>query len=345
MSGSAGDVEVLIASPLEAEHVAAIEAVDPRVRVLYAPELLPVPRYEADHEGCRRELAGEELRRWQAMLARAEVAFDLDWWAPGAMSDNCPRLRWVQGTSAGMAGQLARADLPAGTVVTTASGVHGVPMAEFAVAGALHFIKDLPGLRKRQEGRRWERHPSRTLAGRRALVVGLGAIGRETARVFSALGVEVWGAGRPGRSYDVPGVSRHLLYTELASALPRTDVLVLAVPLTAETKGLIGETELRLLPEGALIVNMARGSVIDEEALVSVLRDGHLGGAALDVFATEPLPPESPLWGMDNVLVSPHSAATVAEENARITEVFTGNLRRWLDGLPLRNVFDPVRGY
>lgn len=345
-TGPGADLDVLIASPLEAEHVAAIEAVDERIQVLYAPDLLPVPAYDGDHDGRPRELDADGMRRWRAMLARAEVSLDLDWWAPHDMRDNCPRLRWVQGTSSGMAGYLAGAALRTdGLVVTTAAGVHGVPLAEFALAGALHFVKDVPALCGRQAERHWERHTSGTLAGRRALVVGLGAIGREVARVFSALGVEVWGAGRPGRYREVPGVSRHLTYTELWEALPGTDVLIACVPLTAETSGLIGEPELRLLPPGAIVVNVARGAVVDEEALISALAGRRLAGAALDVFAVEPLPPESPLWAMDNVLLSPHSAATVAAENARVTEIFTDNLRRWLDGRPLRNRFDPSRGY
>jgi phosphoglycerate dehydrogenase-like enzyme len=342
----AADLHVLIASPLEAEHVGAIEAVDPRIRVLYDPELLPVPSYAADHDGRPRDLDGEALCRWQTMLARAEVSLDLDWWAPHAMRENCPGLRWIQGTSAGMGGYLSRAGLDTeNLVVTTAAGVHGAPLAEFALTGALYFVKDVPELRKRQAGRSWRRGSTATLAGRRALVVGLGGIGREIARVFSAVGVEVWGAGRPGRSYDVPGVSRLLPYTRLAEALPGTDVLILCVPLTAETRGLIGAAELGLLPQGAVVVNVARGSVLDEAALVAALRGGRLAGAALDVFEVEPLPAESPLWDMDDVLVSPHSAGTVVDENARITEIFTDNLRRWLDGRPLRNRFDPELGY
>lgn len=346
MSGGVDRLDVLIASPLEAEHVATLEAADPRIRVLYAPELLPVARYPADHDGERAEPTEAELGRWRDLLRRAEVSLDLDWWAPHAMRDNCPRLRWVQGTSAGMGGYLARAGLDLdGLVVTTAAGVHGVALAEFALAGALHFVKGVPRLRGEQHARHWRRHATGLLAGRRALVVGLGSIGREVARVFSALGVEVWGAGRPGRRREVPGVRRWLPYTELAGALPAADLLVLSVPLTAETRGMIGARELDLLPRDAVLVNVARGGVVDERALVSALRRGRLGGAALDVFAVEPLPPESPLWEMDDVLLSPHSAGTVAAENAHITELFADNLRRWLDGRPLRNRFDPDRGY
>ncbi|HEY7484950.1 MAG TPA: D-2-hydroxyacid dehydrogenase [Streptosporangiaceae bacterium] len=339
-------MEVLIASPLEAEHVAAIDAADPRIQVMYSPELLPEARFAADHEGRHRDLNDAELRRWRDMLASAEVTFGLDWWAPQAMRENCPRLRWIQGTSAGMGDALRRTGLSVdGLVLTTAAGVHAVPLAEFVLAGALYFVKGLPELRARQADRRWERSTTASLAGRRALVVGLGAIGREVTRVFAAMGVEVWGAGRQGRDYDVPGMRGQVSYDRLAAALPDTDVLVLCVPHTPETEGMIGAAELRLLRPGAIIVNVGRGAAIEEEALIDALRDRHVGGAALDVFATEPLPVESPLWKMDNVLISPHSAATLTEENARITEIFVDNLRRWLDGRPLRNRYHAGRGY
>jgi glyoxylate/hydroxypyruvate reductase A len=339
-------LDVLIATPLEPEHVATIEAADPRLQVHYAPELLPVPRYVADHDGVPRDLDEGQVERWRSMLAQAQVTFGLDWWAPHDMPVNCPRLAWVQGTSAGMGGQLDRVGLLGSRlVVTTAAGVHGVPMAEFALTGALHFAKGVPQLLRQQAARRWERHTTGELAGATALVVGLGGIGREVARLFAALDVEVCGAGRPGRAYAVPGVTRYVPFTELDSVLPSVDVLVLCAPLTPETTGLIGERQLRLLPRGAVLVNIGRGPIVDEEALIEALRDGHLGGAALDVVTTEPLPPESPLWALGNVLISPHSAATVPAENARITEIFTDNLRRWLAGEPLRNVFDHDRGY
>ena len=121
--------------------------------------------------------------------------------------------------------------------------------------------------------------------------------------------------------------------------------LILCCPLTPETRGMIDERRLRLLPRGAIVVNISRGPVIDETALTAALRDGHLGGAGLDVFATEPLPTDSPLWDMDNVIVSPHSASTVEQENAVLTDLFCENLRRWIDGEPLRNVFHASRGY
>jgi glyoxylate/hydroxypyruvate reductase A len=341
-----GSVRVLIASPLEPELVARIEAVDPRVTVLYEPDLLPAPRYAADHTSPPRTLSEADLGRWDALRRQADISFDFDWRDPAQMPGNCPDLRWVQGTSAGLGGFLERTGLAdSGLVFTTAAGVHGTPLAEFVLLGLLYFAKCMPELAASQAQRRWDVHESGQLAGRRVLLVGLGGIGRQVARLLSAAGVQVYGAGRSGRSYDVPGVTSYLTSDQLDEALPEMDALVLACPLTKETRGLIGRRQLGLMRPGAVLVNVARGPVVDEEALVEVLRSGHLGGAFLDVFTVEPLPAASPLWELPNVVVSPHSASTVAAENGLITDLFCDNLRRWLDGQPLRNVFDPAAGY
>src|SRR6266496_4606173 len=208
---AATTVTVLIATPLEAGHVDRITAADSRVRVLYEPGLLPVPQFAADHAGVPRELSAAELARWSELRSRADVSFDFDWQDPGQMAVNCPRLRWVQGTSAGLGGFLERTGLArTRLVITTAAGVHGVPLAEFAMLGLLYFVKDVPRLRRSQQGRRWEPQHTQQLAGTSALLVGLGGIGREVARLLAAAGVEVVGAGRPGRCYDVPGVTRYV---------------------------------------------------------------------------------------------------------------------------------------
>jgi glyoxylate/hydroxypyruvate reductase len=344
--GEGDRVRVLVASPLEAEHAARIEAADPRVSVLYEPDLLPVPRYPADHTGVPRALSAAGLGRWSSLRALADVSFDFDWQAPAEMAGNCPRLRWVQGTSAGIGGFLERTGLARSSLVfTTASGVHGTPLAEFTLLGLLHFAKGGPVLARWQQQRHWERHAGRQLAGSRALLVGLGGVGRAVARLLAAAGVEVVGAGRTERERDVPGVASFVAVQRIGRVLPDCDALILACPLTEQTRHLIGEPELALLSPGAVVVNIGRGQLIDEDALIAALRSGRLGGACLDVFTTEPLPASSPLWGMPNVIVSPHSASTVAAENGLLTDLFTDNLRRWLNGLPLRNVYDRAAGY
>jgi phosphoglycerate dehydrogenase-like enzyme len=341
-----GAVNVLIASPLEVQHASRIAAADPRIRLLYEPELLPVPRYPCDHSGAPRDLSAGDLARWAALRAQADVSFDFDWQAPQLISVNCPRLRWIQGTSAGIGGLLERTGLAKTSIIcTTAAGVHGAPLAEFALLGLLYFAKDMPGLARHQAARHWERHATGLLRGSRVLLVGLGGVGREVARLLDAAGVEVYGVTRRVDGDRAPGVSRQLTDSQIAKVLPDVDALVLACPLTERTRHLIGARELAMLRPGAVIVNLSRGQVIDEDALVEALVAGRIAGACLDVFETEPLPPASPLWAMDNVIISPHSASTVAAENDLLTDLFIDNIRRWLAGDSLRNVFDKDAGY
>ncbi len=339
-------VNVLIASPLEAEHADRIAAADPRVNLLYEPALLPVPRYPCDHTGIARDLDAAVLARWAAMRAAADISFDFDWQAPGQIVANCPRLRWVQATSAGIGGLLDRTGLIKSPIVfTTAAGVHGVPLAEFTLLGLLHFAKGMPRLASHQAERRWDLHATRLLRGSRVLLVGLGGVGREVARLLAAAGVHVTGAGLPGKRYEIDGVRDYVADTGISDVLGSVEALILACPLTERTRHLIGERELALLPPGAVVVNVARGAVIEESALIGALEAGHLGGACLDVFETEPLPPGSPLWAMPDVIISPHSASTVADENRLLTDLFVENIGRWLAGEPLCNVFDKDAGY
>jgi phosphoglycerate dehydrogenase-like enzyme len=337
---------IVIGSYLEPELVARIQAAPAAGRVIYEPGLLPVPRYQCDHTGPARALSAAELDRWRSLTAEADVFFDFDWLDPAGMAGNAPNLRLVQATSAGIGGFMQRTGLDrSGLAVTTAGGIHAVPLAEFALAGALYFVKGVPDLRRRQQARNWERYTTRQLAGQRALVVGLGGIGRQVTATFAALGVEVWGLGRDRGRYDIDGLSRVIGRDGLDEALPGTDLLILCCPLTPQTEGLIGREQLALLPPHAVLVNISRGQVVDQAALIDQLAAGRLGGACLDVFTPEPLPADSPLWGMDNVLVSPHSASTVATENTLLTELFLDNLERLADGRPLRNRYEPERGY
>jgi glyoxylate/hydroxypyruvate reductase A len=340
-------LKILIASPLELEEVERIAAAAPgQVEVIYEPDLLPVPRYVADHTGRPRTLSAAQRECWLNHLREADILFDFDWLAPERLALQAPRLRWVQGTSAGIGELLRRTGLiDTDLIFTTAAGVHGSPLAEFVILALLYFYRDVPRLQRMQQAHHWERYTNRELAGRRALVVGLGAVGQTIARRLAALDLEVWTARR---TLDAPlpeGVSRVLPLAEFRSVLGLIDALILACPLTSETTKLIGAAELAAMQDGALLINVARGPVIDERALVHALRDGRLCGAALDVADVEPLPSGSPLWDLPNVLISPHSASTVHAENRRIVDLFLANLRRYLDGEPLINGFDRTRGY
>ncbi|MET0302827.1 MAG: D-2-hydroxyacid dehydrogenase [Microbacteriaceae bacterium] len=340
------ELTVVVASALEAPELERIRAV-PGIRVLHDAALIPTPNYVADHKGTHPVLDDASLARWKAMLAEADVLFDFDWHAPAAIRESAPKLRWLQATSSGVAQVLVRlgiTETPDYTI-TTAAGVHAVPLAEFALTGILHVVKGVPMLRRRQAARHWERYTTRQVQGLHAVVVGLGTVGRETVRLLSAAGLVVTAVGRDGRHYDVPGAARVVGFSELDDLLPTADALVLSCPLTDETRGLMDGRRFSLLREGAVLVNIARGGVVVEPAMLAALESGRLGGAALDVFAQEPLPADSPFWGRDDVLVSPHSASTVDQENSRIVDIFVDNLARLTGGRELRNVFDPARGY
>ena len=342
----ADKLAVLISTYVGADDVSVIEASDTRLKVLYRPDLMPSPRYTADHGGVKPEMTDQQNAEWADLLGQADIAFDFDWQAPERLGERAPKLRWVQATSAGVGAFMKRTGLEStDLVVTTAGGVHAVPLAEFAVTGALHFIKGIPELSRRQRDHRWERYTTAQLAGRTVTVVGLGGIGRQVVATFRALGTNVIAVGRPGREYELPAGVRRTDTSELSAVLPQTDVLVLCCPLTPATEGLLGAAELALLPASAVLINISRGQVVDEAALIDVLQSRAILGAALDVFHAEPLALNSPLWDLDNVLVSPHSASTVATENRTIVDLFTDNIQRWLSGRPLRNRYQRELGY
>ncbi len=339
-------INVVIGSYLEPELVEQIESYDDDLIVHYRPDLLPVPRYACDHSAPPRHLSPEQIEEWRSIAATADVFFDFDWLDPSTMAERCPNLKWIQGTSAGIGGVMQRTGLDQTSIIaTTAGGIHAVPLAEFALMGALYFIKGVPFLNARKAEHHWERYTTRQLRGLRALVVGLGGMGREIVRVFDAMGVEVVGLGRAGGHYDVAGLSRVIDRTELDGVLPETDILILCSPLTKETEGMIGARQLDLLGKDSILINISRGQLVDEVALTTALRAGAIGGACLDVFTLEPLPAQSPLWDLDNVIVSPHSASTVRTENRDLVVLFLENMGRWRNGQAMRNLYDSVAGY
>jgi glyoxylate/hydroxypyruvate reductase len=345
LSPADGAVPVLIASWLDPGQARRIADAEPeRVELIYEPELLPVPRYEADHHAPPRSLSAAELGRWRELLGRAEVAFEFDWEQPEELLERAPRLRWVQSTSSGIGPLVERLGLAGSPLlITNAAGVHAEPLAEFVLLAALHFAKEMPRMNAWKAERHWERFCAHEVFGSRMTLIGLGRVGSRVAELSSALGIEVTGHRRNLGAAAPAGVRRVVDAKGLDEALPETDILVIAAPETAETANLVDRRRLSLLPAHAIVVNIGRGALIDEPAMIEMLRDGRLRGAALDVFATEPLPVDSPLWAMPNVIVSPHSASTVVQENDRLVDLFIENLHRYLDGRELLNVFQPGR--
>jgi phosphoglycerate dehydrogenase-like enzyme len=340
-------IRLVVTSPLEPEHVERVRAVDDRLDVIVPDELLAVPAYPSAHP--LPELASADARaRWESLLDEAEILFDFGPLALASTLSRRPRLRWIQATSAGVGRLVERIGLLESDVsVTTASGVHARPLAEFALLAMLMFGKRTLELRDEQRAHRWERHAAEEARGKTVCVVGLGRVGLEVARLARAVDARVVGTVRDpsGRTAAQLGVDRLEGPDGLDRLLPEADVVVLATPHTPQTDALLDARRIGLLKRDAVVVNIARGDVVDEDALVGALRDGRLRGAALDVFREEPLPPDSELWDLPNVFVSPHSASTVARENERITELFCENIRRHLAGEPLVNLLDREQLY
>jgi glyoxylate/hydroxypyruvate reductase len=341
---TAGPLVVLIASPLESEHVDRIRAVDPRIEVLHDAELLPRPRYVSDHVGPPMTRTPEQERRFLEMLGRAEVVFDFPSGHSGDLPAVAPRLRWLQATSAGIGQFVRRQGLDrTGITFTTASGVHARPLADFCLMAMLMFAKNYVWMERDKKAKRWERYCGEELTGKTLAIIGVGRVGQEVARHGKRMDMRVTGMRRSDA--QVPDVDNLFDRVDLRTMLGEADFVVLAAPHTPETEGIIGAAELAVMKPSAVLINIGRGALVDEDALIRALQEKRLAGAALDVLREEPPPQDSPLWEMPNVIISPHSASTVTQENARITEIFCDNLRRYLSGQPLRNVLDTKKLY
>jgi glyoxylate/hydroxypyruvate reductase len=336
-------VNVLLASPLEPELVQRIAQVDPRVRVMFRPDLLGRPRYPADHHPPIQR-TDEQNAEWARLLAEAEVLFDVEQPGPGSLAAQAPRLRWIQTSSSGIGAWVRRLGLVESPIrVTNAAGIHALPLAEFVVFAMLYFARRWPRMADDQRAHHWERCAIDTLHGKTLGIVGLGNVGRSVARLARPFGMRVIGTRR-GHT-DLPEVDRLFAAADLPMMLSECDYVALTVPQTPETERLLGATELGYLRPSAVLINIARGAVVDEPAMIQALQSGRLAGAALDVATREPLPVDSPLWDMPNVIITPHSMSTALDENERLVDLFCDNLRRFLADEPLRNEFDKVRGY
>jgi phosphoglycerate dehydrogenase-like enzyme len=271
--------------------------------------------------------------------AEAVFAWDFRTTLLGGPWPRASPLRWIHAGSVGVDAVLVEPVLSSEVIVTNTRGVFERPIAEYVLALILAFVKDLPTTLSLQRGRRWVHRETEMIRGRRVLVLGAGGVSRELVPLLRAAGMEVDVVGRIGREAD-PVLGRVLATTEVERALPGADFIVLALPLTAETREYLDQHRLGLLHPGARIINVGRGALIDEAALLAALDAGAIAGAALDVFAAEPLPAEHPFWTMDQVIVSPHMSGDRLGWERVVVERFAENLRRWLAGEPLLDVVD-----
>jgi phosphoglycerate dehydrogenase-like enzyme len=335
-------VDVLITVPFSENEIQALGEVSPRLRIHF----LPVREV--------REIPSEILTRCEVMYTDRVLP----------TPEQVPALRWIQLHFAGVDFALEQPIFHKPEIlVTTLSGAAAPQMAEFALTMILalgHRLQEITASQARAEWprERWERFRPLELRGSTVGIVGYGSIGRETARLLNAFGANVLAAKRdvmhpedPG--YMIPGLGdpggdlfqRLYPYQALKSMFKECDFVVVVLPLTAETRGLIGAAELNAMKPSAYLISMARGGIIDQAALLTALQEKHIAGAALDVFAEEPLLANHPFWRLPNVIVSAHIGGMSTQYNRRAIELFIENCKRYLAGSPVLNRFDPLKGY
>jgi phosphoglycerate dehydrogenase-like enzyme len=310
-----------------------------RVQVIQAPT-------SSDGDGPPRP--NDEV---MAAIRDAEVYFGFG--IPRLLFLEAKNLRWVHSAAAGVGTALYSEMVNSDVLFTNSAGVHAVPIAEYCVAGVLHFLRGLDIAVDQQHRAEWNKAPFvaldsvlREMDTVRALIVGVGGLGGGAGVRLAALGARCTGVRRRVDLGPPPGFERVIPIEQFESELPNHNVVVLAAPLTPSTSGLLTADRLQLLPRDAIVVNVARGAMIDERALIQLLDSGRLRGAVLDVFREEPLPPESPLWGVRRVLLTPHvSPVSPGRFWPRQLDLFVDNWRRYLSGERLNNLVNKQAGY
>lgn len=311
---------VLVFAHLEEGHLAQIRAVDPGVEVV----------------------AVTDRQRGIELADRAEIM--VGWSVPREAIQRARRLRWIHSTAAGVDQLLYPEVLEQDIQVTTSSGIHQ-PLVEHVFAMLLAFTRRLHIAVRNQQEHKWDRArvAGGEVRGMTIGVLGLGSIGAEVAEKAAVFGMRVIGTKRTPS--PVQHVDRVYPPEALADVLAQSDVVVIALPLTAETRGLLGAAEFRMMKPEAIVINIGRGPIIQEAALIRALQERWIGGACLDVFEREPLPADSPLWAMENVILTPHVSGAWPGYLDAAVPLFCENLARYLRGAPLLNLVERSRGY
>jgi len=327
-----GSINVLITVVLDDECLKQITGISPKIKLADVSDLF------------RAEQSGDPAAKGKldALLAEAEVIYGLR--LPKKVITRAPKLKWVQVMSAGIERFLDTEMMESRVMLTNVSGIHAIPISELVLGLMLMFVKQAPLSFQLKQEKQWRRFTPSVLHSKTVGIVGLGSIGREVARLARTFGMRVL-AVDVKRMAQARYVDIMLPSDQLWQLLAESDFVVLSVPLTAETKNLIGEKELRTMKSTAYLINIARGGIADEESLIRALDEHWIAGAGLDVFATEPLPTDSRLWELPNVILSPHIAGSMEDYIIRATGVFTENLRRYVRGKKLLNVVNKKKGY
>ncbi|MCF7768431.1 2-hydroxyacid dehydrogenase [Achromobacter pulmonis] len=298
--------------------------------------------FDTWRQALRARLPGLRILHSSEVADPADIHYALAWKPPAGFFGRMPNLRLIINLGAGVDSLVGRDDLPAGVPVTRITDPDMARMmAGYVLFAVLRHARDIPWFEQAQRRGEWAyRHP-RAPADTRVAVLGLGELGAYAARELQRQGLTVIGWSRSPRVID--GIQCHAGMQTLDAVIAQADILVVMLPLTPQTRGLLDRQRLQRLPRGAALVNVARGALVDQAAMTELLRSGHLGAATLDVFEREPLPPEDPLWRMDNVLITPH-LASVAIPASAAAQIADNILRVSRDEVP-HNQVDPTRGY
>jgi len=311
-----------------------IQSVSRRIKVTDASQLLMA------------EMQGDNTKKEEldALLAEVEVLFGFV--PPQNTIARAPKLKWFQVTSAGVDRHQGTELWNSKVILTGVSGIHATPIGEFVMGLMLMFAKNTPLSFKMMQTREWQRYMSGTLRGKTVGIIGLGHIGGEVARLSKAFGMKVIATRRSAQTAGkTKNVDLLLPSSRMKELLGQSDYVVLTLPLTPDTKHIIGEAELKAMKPTAYIMNIGRGPLIDQEALIKALDEKLIAGAGLDVTVPEPLPKESRLWDFENVILSPHISGGMEDYMLRATELFCDNLKRYIAGKKLLNVIDKKKGY
>ena len=327
-------VNVLVTTSIDEVCLRQIITVSPRIKLTDVSHL------------ARAEKSGDlsYKKGLDTLLAQAEVVYGFR--PPKNVVARAPKLKWYQAMSAGVDRFLDNELRQSSVIMTTVSGMHATPISEFVLELMLMFVKQAPLCFRLKQERQWIDFTPAVLRTKTVGIVGLGSIGREVARLAKAFGMRVITTRRSAKRVARARYADIVLPREqLPYLLSESDFVVLTLPLTSETNKLIEEEELRTMKPTAYLINVARGNIVDEEALIRALGENWIAGAGLDVFADEPLPTENRLWELPNVIFSPHVAGATEDYNIRATELFCENLRRYLNGKKLLNVVNKKKGY
>ncbi len=325
---------VRVATPrIDDRLLEKIRQVDPSVRVTDASGLVAA------------ELRGEveSTKKLDALLAKTEIIVGFA--PPHDLLKRAPNLKWVQLMSAGADG-IARSEIwQSRVIITGVSGIHATPISEYVIGTMLFFAKDTAQSFRMKQKRQWQRFTPRLLHGSTVGIIALGHIGREVARLAKAFGMRVLAVDEIRGIRPVRNVDKMLPVSQLNQLLAESDFVVSCVPLTPKTSKLIGEKELQAMKRTAYLINISRGGIINEDALIRALEEKWIAGAGLDVTVVEPLPPTSRLWDFDNIVLTPHVSGNQDNYLMHATALFCENLKRYLTGKKLINVISRKRGY